>query len=113
MFPALAACVALLRIGLNLNKYVVWAIMAVAVQFARRTTPIVPPAERFASWPDWAWPVLTLVTLTSAFGVFYVKNAAREAAREKAEAAEAAGEGDSMETPTVTSTPSTDKLKSS
>ena len=112
MFPALAATVALLRIGLNLNKYVVWAIMSVAVQYARRTTPIVPDADRLAGWPEWAWPVLAVGTLAIAFSVFVRKNAAREAARAKAEAAEAAeatraSSATASDTPTVASTPLT------
>ena len=63
MFPALAACVTLLRVGAGLSKYVVWAVMATLIQFARRTTPIVPPEQRIANWPEWAWPVLALLTM--------------------------------------------------
>jgi len=108
MFPTLAACVALLRIGLDLNKYLVWAIMAAVVQFARRATPIVPEAECFASWPEWAWPVLAVTTMVCAFSVFVVKNAARDAARAKAAAAEAKVEALAAgDTPAVGSTPLT------
>lgn len=63
MFPTLAALTALLRIGAGLNKYLVWAIMAMLIQFARRTTPIVPDELRISSWPEWAWPVLAATTM--------------------------------------------------
>jgi len=107
MFPALAACVALLRVGLELNKYVVWAIMAAFVQIARRTTPIVAPEDRIAGWPEWAWPVLAVVTLATAFTVFARKSAAREAARAQQDAVASKASAALSDMPSVSSTPPT------
>ena len=87
MFPTLAAWACLLRVGAGLDKYYVWAILGLAVQLARRTTPIVPDAERIDGWPEWAWPALLVVSMSGAIGLFLVRNAQRSAARAKAEAA--------------------------
>ena len=65
MFAALAVGAGSLRMLLGLNKYLVWAIMSVIVQFARRCTVVVPPEERFA-WPIWGWP-LAASGMVSAF----------------------------------------------
>ena len=81
MFPALAAWACLLRVGVGLNKYLVWGIMSVVVQFARRTTTIVPEADRFKGWPEWAWPVLLILSLSLTMGVYIVRNAQRAARR--------------------------------
>ena len=85
MFPALAAMAMLLRIGAGLSKYVVWAIMAVVVQFARRTTPIVPPAQRIAVSP-WLWPAAAALMLSCSYGLFLVRSAQRRAAAAAADA---------------------------
>ena len=46
--PALAAMAMLMRVGAGISKYIVWMVMAVIVQYARRTTDIVPKAARAA-----------------------------------------------------------------
>jgi len=79
MFPALAACAMLLRIGLGLNKYLVWAIMGMVFQFARKASSVAPPAERYAGWPEWGWPVLAAASLTASFGLFVLRSRARSA----------------------------------
>jgi hypothetical protein len=80
MFPCVAACAMLLRVGLGLNKYLVWAIVGGAIQLARRTTEIVPAEQRFAEWPAWGWPVGAVVALSCAFGLFVVRSRQRAAA---------------------------------
>jgi len=70
MFPTLAALTALLRIGLGLNKYLVWAIMAAVIQMARCTTTIVPPEQRLQGWPEGAWPALAATSLASCYFLF-------------------------------------------
>ena len=87
MFPALAGCAMLLRVGAGLNKYLVWAIMSVAVQYARRTSLVTPAAERYAEWPEWAWPVASVVTLLVVYGLFWKRSQAKRAEAEKAGAA--------------------------
>jgi hypothetical protein len=87
MFPTLAACACLLRVGLGLDKYLVWSIISIAIQFARRTTTIVPPSQRFDGWPEWAWPLGAAVTLSCAFGLFVSRqrsSRSREALHEAA-----------------------------
>lgn len=84
MFPCMAACAMLLRVGLGLNKYVVWAIMGMATQFARKASTIVPPSERFAWWPEWGWPVGATVALSCAFGLFVVRSRQRAKAEKVA-----------------------------
>lgn len=91
MFPTLAALTALLRIGAGLNKYLVWAIMAMLIQFARRTTPIVPDELRISSWPEWAWPVLAATTMASNYFLFVVRNKGRRREVPDAAAAERGG----------------------
>ena len=88
MFPALAATAMLLRIGAGLNKYLVWSVMGILVQFARRATPIVPAAERYAV-PQWLWPVAAATTLSASFALFVVRSAQRRAAAANSEAAPA------------------------
>ena len=77
MFPALAACAMLLRVGLGMSKYLVWGIMGVAVQYARKTSLIVPPEERYTGWPEWAWPVCSAVGLTVVYGLFWRRSRAK------------------------------------
>jgi len=79
MFPALACAAMLLRIGVGLNKYAVWAIMAALVQYARRTTPIVPAAQRLSGWPEWGWPVAAVVGVAASFGLFVRRQRERAA----------------------------------
>jgi hypothetical protein len=55
---------------LGVSKYVVWAVTAVVVQYARRTTTIVPPGQRYAWWPWWGWPVLYLAVNTVMMRVY-------------------------------------------
>lgn len=88
MFPALACGAMLLRIGAGLNKYVVWAIMSVAAQYARRATSIVPEAERLEV-PEWMWPAAAVTGLVFAYGLFAVRSARRRAAASEAEATDA------------------------
>ena len=80
MFPALAALALLLRVGAGLSKYIVWLVMAVVVQFARRTTPIVP-REQQIDVPEWLWPAAAAAMLASAYGLFALRTAQRAAAR--------------------------------
>ena len=94
MFPTLAAWACLLRVGVGLNKYVVWAIMSVVVQFARRTTTIVPASARFDGWPEWAWPVLVVVSLSVTVSVYFVRNAQRAAAKRADDATSHDNRGD-------------------
>ena len=97
MFPALAAAAMLLRIGAGLNKYVVWLIMGVVVQYARRTTVIVPPADHLPV-PEWFWPTAAAIMLSASYGLFALRSAQRRAAAAAAAAAEAAGgEGKAIE----------------
>ena len=51
---ALAAAAQAVRM-LGCNKYALWAGMAVVVHYARRTTTIVHPTERYSWWPWWGW----------------------------------------------------------
>lgn len=85
MFPALACAAFLLRAGVGLSKYAVWAIMAVAIQYARRATSILPPDQRIA-WPAWGWPLASLVFGSAVFAMGYSQ--ARKQARAEAKAAE-------------------------
>jgi len=88
MFPALACCACLLRVGLGLNKYVVWAVMAAVVQLARRTTPIVPPEQRI-DVHEWMWPALAASSLAAAYGLFHVRTKQRRAAQASGAASDA------------------------
>lgn len=63
MVLSLAALANALRVNVGLHKYVVWAITAVAVQYARATTVYVPAAHRIAEWNTWQWPVILAVLL--------------------------------------------------
>ena len=96
MFPALAAAAMLLRIGAGLNKYLVWLVMSVVVQYARRTTVIVPPADRLPV-PEWFWPTVAALMLSASFGLFAVRSAQRRAAAAAAAAAAGGGEGKAIE----------------
>ena len=80
MFPALAAMAMLMRVGAGISKYIVWMVMAVIVQYARRTTDIVPKAQHI-DVPEWMWPAAAAITLTSAYGLFAWRSAQRKAAR--------------------------------
>lgn len=79
MFPAIASCAMLLRIGAGFSKYLVWGIMAMVCQFARAATPIVPPEQRIQAWPEWGWPVAAVFGLSSAFGLFVIRSRQRAA----------------------------------
>jgi len=79
MFPALAAAAMLLRIGLGLNKYMVWAAMAMLVQYARRTTMIVPPAQR-VTISEVFWPTAACTMLSCAYSLFALRQMRRRAA---------------------------------
>ena len=80
----------LLRVGCGLNKYLMWAFMSIVVQFARRTTPIVPPEQRVAV-PEWLWPTAAALAISGAFALFVIRSAQSRAAA--AEAPAAAGNG--------------------
>ena len=80
----------LLRVGCGLNKYLMWAFMSIVVQFARRTTPIVPPEQRVAV-PEWLWPTAAALAISGAFALFVIRSAQSRAAA--AEAPPAAGNG--------------------
>ena len=56
MIVAFAAAAMMLRIPAGQSKYVVWAVVAVALQYGRATTAIAAPGARIAL-PAWAWPV--------------------------------------------------------
>jgi len=75
MFAALALVAGSLRMLLGLNKYLVWALMSVIVQYARRCTVIVPVAERVQGWPTWGWPAAA-----AAMGAVFVAGACRKEA---------------------------------
>jgi len=79
MFTALALAAASLRVLLGLNKYLVWAIMSVVVQFARRCTAIVPPELRSAAWPAWGWPVAAAVMVALFLGGIMLKERSKAA----------------------------------
>jgi hypothetical protein len=81
MFVSLALAAGSLRMLLGMNKYLMWALMSVAVQFARKASAIVPESERIDEWPALGWPVTTAV-LGSLFltGVWF-KEARRAAER--------------------------------
>lgn len=83
MFPALAGLAMLLRVGLGMNKYIVWSIMGVVAQFARKATPIVPEEDRFAWWPQWAWPLLAITALSVVFNLFRIRSARAAEAKAK------------------------------
>ena len=51
-------------------------------QYARRATPIVPAAERFVWWPEWAWPLAATLALSGAFGLFVRRSRQRREAQE-------------------------------
>ena len=108
MFPALAALAMLLRVGLGLSKYLVWAVMACVVQYARRATPIVPAAQR-VEVPAWFWPVAAAAMLASAFGLFVYRNAQRRAAKAAAAGAEGAPNA-AEDVPTTPTTLEAEKL---
>ena len=76
-----------MRVGLGLSKYLVWAIMAVVVQFARRATPIVPPDQRIEV-PEWFWPSAAVLMLTTAYGLFVRRSMQRRSAPPAADADE-------------------------
>jgi len=84
MFPALASATCLLRVGAGLNKYVVWAILSALIQFARRTTTLVPPEQRITGWPEIAWPVLATSSLALSAGLFMIRQAQRDKAAKAA-----------------------------
>ena len=68
IFGALGAIAHALR-SAGVPKWGLWAGMAVVVQFARKTTSIVPPDQRIAWWPAWGWfaiYVVSQVALTAA-----------------------------------------------
>lgn len=69
MVLSLAALANALRVNLGLHKYAVWAVTAVAVQYARATTIYVPAAHRIAEWDTWQWPaILALLLVWVIFG---------------------------------------------
>jgi len=86
MFVALAVTAGSLRMLLGMNKYVMWAIMSVVVQYARRASAIVPPSERVAGWPVWGWPA----AVTGLCTVFVVGAFAKEKRRAQERAAQKA-----------------------
>ena len=79
MFSTLAVTAFSLRAFGGLSKYVVWALMSVLVQFARRTTPIVPAEERLSIWPAWGWAVLA-PTATATFAAALTMREMRKSA---------------------------------
>jgi len=81
MFAALALAAGSLRMLLGLNKYLVWAIMSVIVQFARRCSFIVGPELRFVSWPTWGWPAAAAVMVAIFLGGIASKEARKTAAK--------------------------------
>jgi len=97
MFAALALGAGSLRMLCGLNKYLVWAIMSVVVQFARRCTVIVPPEERYEWWPAWGWAA----TAAAIVGVFLAGVFAKEKGRAAAKAEAAAKEKLAVKAPDV------------
>lgn len=87
MMFALCFCAFLLRAGAGLPKYVVWALASLGVQYARRTTQMVPPAARLQGWPAWGWSAALLVSGAAVFALGVRKS--RAAAQAAAHAVEA------------------------
>jgi len=87
MFVSLAMAAFLLRAAAGLPKYAVWTVMAVAMQYARRTTTIVPEASRLAGWPAWGWPAALLACAAGVLALTLRKVAADAAKCSEAAAA--------------------------
>lgn len=64
------------------------------VQFARKTTTIVPMAERVTWWPAWAWPLLAPSVLLIVFGVFLYRQGQRGTQKEGESSEAMKDEGD-------------------
>ena len=56
MFPALASIAMYLRIGMLLNKYLVWSIMVPVAYVSRLTTMVNGPINDMS--PIWMWPAI-------------------------------------------------------
>lgn len=113
MFVALALVAGSLRMFCGLNKYLVWAIMSVVVQFARRCTVIVPPEERYEFWPVWGWPAASVALA----GVFVAAASAKEKGKAAAAKAEAAAKeklaAKAPDVAQITQVPTTPKVEDS
>ncbi|KAL3922475.1 MAG: hypothetical protein SGPRY_004548 [Prymnesium sp.] len=84
MMFSVALLAASLRMLLGLNKYLVWSIMSVVVQFARRCTTIVPAELRFEEWPKYGWPIAAATMITIFVGGVMLKEKRKAAVKSKA-----------------------------
>ena len=81
IFGALAAAAQAVRM-LGCNKYALWAGMAVVVHYARRTTTIVHPTERYSWWPWWGWPLAYVAANVLVTAVTKAKEKSQSRARQ-------------------------------